>query len=314
MQRFDLFHEIDQSCSAELLKLGIKGTARVVPGGVEVKFSEINSDSLRLLKDIPVKGLDFTSVEMPDIDTFSHFPITSLAVPPGSHFNLAELKIFELEHFSGRGSLFKDFSPLKNHALSSLDLAKTSVTDLSFCSGGKLKSLNLEQCKINDLSPLENHQNLRELNIFKCEVSDLTALQDSQLQTLTISGNPVLELDSLRNCPLRNLGMRATKVCTLEPLADCPLEILHLPGSPIDFIGGIINCPIRELNIIGLSLKDFDRIHSLPLESLSLSPEKLSPSEFDKLKDLGVNFLIGPGDDIHQSKESFFLKYSSPTS
>ena len=98
MQRFDLFHEIDQSCSAELLKLGIKGTARVVPGGVEVKFSEINSDSLRLLKDIPVKGLDFTSVEMPDITIF---PITSLAVPPGSHFNLAELKIFELEHFSG---------------------------------------------------------------------------------------------------------------------------------------------------------------------------------------------------------------------
>jgi hypothetical protein len=64
-QNFDLFHDIDLSCTDQLQELGIRAEAKVVPGGVEIKFAEFNSSTLGALGSIPVKGLDFREVQLP---------------------------------------------------------------------------------------------------------------------------------------------------------------------------------------------------------------------------------------------------------
>ena len=95
-QSFDLFHDIDLSCTDQLQELGIRGEAKVVPGGVEIKFSEFNSSTLGALGSIPVKGFDFREVQLPEISEFSHFPISSLSVPAGSSFKISDLNCFQL--------------------------------------------------------------------------------------------------------------------------------------------------------------------------------------------------------------------------
>ena len=96
--------------------------------------------------------------------------------------------------------------------------------------------------------------------------------------------------------PLRKLELRATQVSDLSSLADCPLEVLHLPGSPIESIAPLRYLPLKEMNIIGLCIEDLDPLSTMPIERLSLSPDNLTDEQFEFLRRIEFESLIGPGD------------------
>ena len=308
---FYLFSDIDKSCTEEIRRLGIHGDVKLVKGGIELSFHDAPPVSFAPIEHLPIKGFDFSNIQMPSSDEWRQFPIKSLALPSGMSFKFEDLDSFQLKKLIAEGVQSEDFEELATHPLSFLSIPKSNLQQIEFLAAMNFQYLNLAGTVVDCLQPLESSTDLEELDIFKCKINDLSPLAGSSLERLILSGNPVHELTPLAETPLRHLEMRATKIESLDPLSNCPLEVLHLPGSPVSHIGSVVRCPIRELNIIGLTLNDFECLRDMRLESLSVSPDKLKKDQFKLLQDLDVQFLIGPGDDKLQSSQAFFDKYAS---
>ena len=309
--KFYLFSDIDKSCTEEIRRLGIHGDVKLVKGGIELSFHDAPPVSFAPIEHLPIKGFDFSNIQMPSSDEWRQFPIKSLALPSGMSFKFEDLDSFQLKKLIAEGVQSEDFEELATHPLSFLSIPKSNLQQIEFLAAMNFQYLNLAGTVVDCLQPLESSTDLEELDIFKCKINDLSPLAGSSLERLILSGNPVHELTPLAETPLRHLEMRATKIESLDPLSNCPLEVLHLPGSPVCHIGSVVRCPIRELNIIGLTLNDFECLRDMRLESLSVSPDKLKKDQFKLLQDLDVQFLIGPGDDKLQSSQAFFDKYAS---
>ena len=147
------------------------------------------------------------------------------------------------------------------------------------------------------------------LDLFKCPIFNIEPLFDSPIEELNLNGTRVSDLSPLAGSPLRKLELRATQVSDLSSLADCPLEVLHLPGSPIESITPLRYLPLKEMNIIGLCIKDLDPLSTMPIERLSLSPDNLTDEQFEFLRGIEFESLIGPGDPPEQTPSVFFQKY-----
>ena len=308
---FYLFSDIDKSCTEEIRRLGIHGDVKLVKGGIVLSFHDAPPVSFAPIEHLPIKGFDFSNIQMPSSDEWRQFPIKSLALPSGMSFKFEDLDSFQLKKLIAEGVQSEDFEELATHPLSFLSIPKSNLQQIEFLAAMNFQYLNLAGTVVDCLQPLESSTDLEELDIFKCKINDLSPLAGSSLERLILSGNPVHELTPLAEMPLRHLEMRATKIESLDPLSNCPLEVLHLPGSPVSHIGSVVCCPIRELNIIGLTLNDFECLRDMRLESLSVSPDKLKKDQFKLLQDLDLQFLIGPGDDKLQSPQAFFDKYAS---
>ena len=308
---FYLFSDIDKSCTEEIRRLGIHGDVKLVKGGIELSFHDAPPVSFAPIEHLPIKGFDFSNIQMPSSDEWRQFPIKSLALPSGMSFKFEDLDSFQLKKLIAEGVQSEDFEELATHPLSFLSIPKSNLQQIEFLAAMNFQYLNLGGTAVDCLQPLESSTDLKELDIFKCKINDLSPLAGSSLEKLILSGNPVHELTPVAETPLRHLEMRATKIESLDPLSNCPLEVLHLPGSPVSHIGSVVRCPIRELNIIGLTLNDFECLRDMRLESLSVSPDKLKKDQFKLLQDLDLKFLIGPGDDKLQSPQAFFDKYAS---
>jgi hypothetical protein len=68
------------------------------------------------------------------------------------------------------------------------------------------------------------------------------------------------------------------------------------------------------LNIIGLELEDINCLSTLPLKSLSLSPELLKSEDYEFIANLKIPFLRGPADSPEQTTEEFFQKHINSAS
>ena len=97
-------------------------------------------------------------------------------------------------------------------------LCGTDVTDISLLKNLKLAALDLAQCAVKDLSPLENMKTLK---------------------ALRINGSGVNSLFSLKKLPLRLLDMSDTKINDIRPLSRMPLEGLRM-----------LNCKLRSYTIL----------------------------------------------------------------
>ena len=307
--KFNLFEDINTSCSDQLQHIGVQGEAKVVPGGVEVSLSDWNSQTFKILDGLPIKSLDLLKTTMPSIESISGFSLAIINFA-GTHISLEDLRCFNLKSLVIDDVHFENQDALSHHNLSHLSACKTSIKDLNFLSNTGLKSIRIDHCQVSDIKALSNQQKLSEMHAFKCSISDLNPIKGAAIETLNISGNPITCLLSLSESPIKNLEIRGTKVESLDPLMETPLESLHLPGSQVSRIAGISNCPIRELNIIGLDLHDFDIIETLPLRTLHVSPQNINSDEIKILHNLEINNLLGPGDPKDQTKDEFFEKYS----
>lgn len=308
---FNLFADIDKSCTEEIRKLGMDAKVTVVKGGVEITFLKTPSSISSSLSHLPIRGLDFSIVQLPSLNEIKGFSLVSLALPNNSKLDLANLSCFQLKRLKAEGIQSDDFDSLCHHPLSGLSIPRSNIQDIEFVRELSLKYLNVGHSIISSLKPFEGKTELKELDVFKCRIDDIRAIADCSLEKINLSGNLISDLSPLSGMPVKVLEMRATKIESLDPIAECPLEVLHLPGSPISYISSVSHCPIRELNLVGLTLKDFECVQSMPLESLSVSPDKLTKDQFGLLKDLDLMYLAGPGDEKQQTPQVFFDKYSS---
>lgn len=307
---FNLFHDLDHSCTRILREKNVNGEARVVPGGVEVKLFDWTSSTFSELADYPIKGFDFSETRMPPVAELLNFKISTLATPANCLLNLREWQVFDLNDLRIDGAICRDFECLSLFALKFFSAAKTQFADLAYLANSSLSTFRGDHCQLHDLGPLSGHGNLQSLSMLKCNLEDLSPLEGLPLQKLNLSGNAIFDLSPISQCPIESLEIRATRVESLDPLADCPLKAIHLPGSPIEYLGGIAQCPIEDLNIIGLKIKDFTCLEEMPLKRLYLSPDKLEASEVLILERMNLAYLIGPGDPTDQTKVEFFDKYS----
>ena len=119
--------------------------------------TNVDNEDLAVLKGMPLKMLYLGSTKVTSIKPLKGLPLTQL--------NLIDAPIESLEGIEGMplqtlwvpGTNVTDLSPLKGTQLVSLDIARSEVTSLEPLRELKsLQRLNMEDCEIGDLSPLED--------------------------------------------------------------------------------------------------------------------------------------------------------------
>jgi eukaryotic-like serine/threonine-protein kinase len=174
----------------------------------------------------------------------------------------------------------------------SLDLSRTSVTDLTTLTGAPLANLNLSDAKelvslealrgmklkqlstagtkVADLSPLEKMQSLRKLDLKATPVSDLTALAGIPLKEIVLTGCPVRDISPLRGAPLEELSIMETRVTSLAPLLGMPLKYLDMGLVPVTDFTPLQGLPLEVCNLPGCQLTDLNILRGCPLRELML--------------------------------------------
>ena len=120
-----------------------------------------------------------------------------------------------------------------------LDLSNTALDDLSTLASqvSTIRSLNLKNTQVSDLSPLSDLTQLIHLNLTNTPVSDVSPLSGlTNLKFLSLSGTSVWDvspLDKLTN--LQELHLSRTRVTNVSPLAKLhQMKKLYLRGTPAE--------------------------------------------------------------------------------
>ncbi len=152
-----------------------------------------------------------------------------------------------------------------------LDVSARSIDALKagdFAGLTNLKTLNLRDNSISDLSELRDLTNLEYLNLGYNSVSDLSPLSGlTQLNALSMSGNNISNLSPLRNLTnLRSLYMNNNSISDLSPLSSLTnLVTLSLPDNSISDLS-----PLSSLTNLRYLYLDENNISDLsPLRSLT---------------------------------------------
>lgn len=195
----------------------------------------------------------------------------------------------------------RDIRPLTALPITSLNLWKTGVTDLSAIRTLPLKSLSLSQSDISDISALKGLP-LESLDLTESSVSDLMPLLGMKLQALYLDGTKVNDITALRGMPLRSLGLSQTQVADISPLAGMKLEGLGLNGTKVGDLSVLKGMPLNVLGLSGTPIRNVDDLQDLPVARLDLSDtaidsiaalvgmplKRLELSGCRKLKDLSL--------------------------
>jgi len=168
---FYLFSDIDKSCTEEIRRLGIHGDVKLVKGGIELSFHDAPPVSFAPIEHLPIKGFDFSNIQMPSSDEWRQFPIKSLALPSGMSFKFEDLDSFQLKKLIAEGVQSEDFEELATHPLSFLSIPKSNLQQIEFLAAMNFQYLNLAGTVVDCLQPLESSTDLEELDIFKCKTS-----------------------------------------------------------------------------------------------------------------------------------------------
>ena len=303
-----IFDEIRKSCENELLSKGFETKVYLIPGGIGIKVLNEDYPSIAKIAHLPISEFDFSQVSNPMLENLSFFRLDGLKLSQKPEVQFVELAVFSLKRLHADGYSGNDYPILANHPLEELSLCRANLQTLDFLQGIELKSLFLSNNPIESIHALPC-ESLTTLNLFKCPLSDLDPLADSPIENLSISGTKVSDLSALRNTPLKKLEMRATQVSDLSSLAECPIEVLLLPGSTNKSIEPLSFLPINEMNVVGLELDDITPLSTMPIKKLSISPDKLTNAQFDFLKGLDLQAIMGPGDPTGQTPDEFFQRH-----
>ena len=303
------FADIANACSRELQNLGFLADVFLIPGGVGVCFhSDRQFQSLPELAHFPIKELDFSRVSTFDPGAIKSFSLEAITLPVGCDFPLREFKLFPLRRFSALECQATDFESLALLPIEELSLSGSGVEQLSFTHSMPLMKLDLSKTEVLDLRPL-SEKALEVLNLQNTKIDNLTPLSECPLSQINLNQTVIENLEPLRGSPLVELELRKTRVEDLSPLMESPLERLFLPGSPIRSLNPLTFCPIKYLNMIGLKLDDLSPLREMQLHTLCLSPLQLRSEDFAILKELNLQYLVGPGDDSKHSIDQFINKY-----
>lgn len=123
---------------------------------------------------------------------------------------------------------------------------------------------------ISDLSLLAKMPNLHYLVLDYQQIYDLSPLADLHLVSLSIMGNPVLDLSPLSDQKnLTELYLTDTDVISLEPLRTCSaLSLLDCSDTNVLFLEPITSLPLDMLLILNTSVRDFEVLSDTSLQYL----------------------------------------------
>lgn len=177
--------------------------------------------------------------------------LKSLSLNDNNITDLSPLKGLQLEYLSLDGNNITDLSPLKGMPLKFLSINGNQITDLSVLEGMDLfyldaadnqisstkgisstwiKSINLNNNKVTDISSLSACKNLRHVRLQNNKIKDISPLKDKkQLIVLELDNNEIESISSIsNNTELMGLGITNNKLKNLN-------GIENLDISKIDF-------------------------------------------------------------------------------
>jgi hypothetical protein len=166
--------------------------------------------------------------DLKDLSPLQGLPLKSLNLKGNNKLkDLSPLEALPLEVLNFYGCTpIADLSPLRRmHTLRELDCGGTKVTELTFLRRLPLTTLILNDCKVENIAPLEGMPLVR-LSLAATRVADLTPLSDAvKLKSLNLNSAPrIKDLWPLRDLALAELQLQSTGVTDLSPLRKMSLR------------------------------------------------------------------------------------------
>lgn len=160
------------------------------------------------------------------------------------------------------------------------------ITDISLLKKmPNLHTVVLDYQHIFDISPLQDLE-LISLSLCGNPVIELSALQEQKiLQELYLSETGVSSLDALKECSaLTRLDCSFTPVTSLEPLTLLPIHNLYLKNAPIENLEVLAALPLAEISLSRITAEDLVQAGDLP----SLTHLTLSSCDIRSLKEIAA--------------------------
>jgi Leucine-rich repeat (LRR) protein len=153
------------------------------------------------------------------------------------------------------GQNIHDLSGLKYMPIKTLNISNTQVTNISFLENcDTLRELEIRNTSINDLTPLKNLQDLEKLWIINTKVTDLSPLKNIGLEELNILSNNIKDISHINLSNLEFLTIQNTKITDLSVLKTNKLfyfdfSVDNIPDDEngLDVVRTMTNCYINML-------------------------------------------------------------------
>lgn len=236
-------------------------------------------------------------------------------------FRFADCKFTDLKEFAGLSieeldlsgsSSMRDISAIKGISkLQTLNIANTSVTDLSPLTDSAIKTLVVgSDVKMNAafFEPLVDSQ-IEKLGILTPnQLPDLSFLAKMKnLKSLALTIGPLHDLSSLHGTSIKSLSLTNTKVSDLSPLSELQLTDLDISNSPVTDLSPLKDMKLSTFAFTGdpsglAALKD------MPLEYLQFDPTHLSKDNVEILRNLSGIKAISLNENSPYIPPSFFWK------
>jgi|GEM_PF-2386691 len=146
----------------------------------------------------------------------------------------------------------------------SLDLSECRIEDLSFISEfTNLKELNLDKNAVSDLTPLKDLYSLERLSLGKNNISDITPLNDlANLQYLNLNDNLLEDVSPLKTLTsLKEIDLSTNNIITIADMHNLEnLESVNLSYNLISSISVLGNSPLKDLNIMNTDINDLGAV------------------------------------------------------
>ena len=180
--------------------------------------------------------------------------------------------------------------------LKSLDLFQTKVSDLSPLKGMPLVELMADETAVSDISPLAGMP-LKTLWLNATAVKDISPLKGMPIEKLNLFGTKVTDISVIESLPLNTLWLRDVPVKDFRPLKGLYLDSLDVQGTAFgdDDLALIKAMPVLRLNIAGTQVTDLTALQNLNLTRLIFTPDRIKAGldvvrSMNSLRELDVTF------------------------
>lgn len=152
----------------------------------------------------------------------------------------------------------------------------------------ELRSLDLGDASVSELSSLGEFVRLEELSISGTMIGDLSTLANLSIRSLRITNSPLRTLDGIGALPdLHELDISNTPITELRPLAKMSnLAKLSFAGTEVRRLDALEQLSFLEyLDCSNTSVGKLDGVYNLPLKTLKAYNTNVSARQMDKFRE-----------------------------
>lgn len=229
---------------------------RTTKGQTFIALNHYPQTTMEFIRNLPIDGLTIRDSQINDLSPLNGHSLMFLEICNSSVSHLSSLKNIHLN------SLF-----LKNIHIKKLILPKVQVLKILYLSNlsgftstvsisllPELVELGINNCPIEDISPLKKCKLIYKLSLRRTKVKNISPLSDlTHLQILDLENNLVEDFSPLRKCKsIYRLSLNKTKVKDISSLRSLAnLRSLNLESTLVEDIS-----PLENLNLISLNIKN----------------------------------------------------------